>query len=189
MCGVRGRGASAGRFEEGRRGRKRKEGGRRRRRGAWVGVWNTQRPSPKILKLLSKSPTRHTHMRPPYPRPHPSSTRGTTYARRPRVPSGSMPLQLFEFTDLPLQFIISELCHYNFTTLSNTPLLTLFIVFLKKFGPKYPGSSSSSNPLYPSLSMASESPMASRARRALVPCVGASIILGNGMQTHPVMTY
>lgn len=42
---------------------------------------------------------------------------------------GGMPLQLFEFTDLPLQFIVSELCHYNFTTLSNTPLLILSLCF------------------------------------------------------------
>ena len=59
---------------------------------------------------------------------------------------------------MPLQFYNS----FKYTT--TYP----FAVFLKNFGPKYPWSSSS-NPLYPSLSMASESPMASRARRASCP--------------------
>jgi len=43
-----------------------------------------------------------------------------------------MPLQLFKFTDLPLQFVILESCHCNLTTLQNMTLLTPSICF-KKF--------------------------------------------------------
>ena len=42
-----------------------------------------------------------------------------------------MPLQFFEFSDLPLQFVILELCHYNFTSLQNMPLHTPSTCFLK----------------------------------------------------------
>ena len=42
-----------------------------------------------------------------------------------------MPLQLSKFTDLSLQFVILKLCHYNFATLRNTPLLTPSICFWK----------------------------------------------------------
>ena len=44
---------------------------------------------------------------------------------------GSMLLQLSEFTDVPLQFVILESCHYNFTILPNTPLLTPSLCFWK----------------------------------------------------------
>ena len=42
-----------------------------------------------------------------------------------------MPLQFLEFTDLPLQFIILEPYHCNFTTLRNMPLCTSSTCFLK----------------------------------------------------------
>ena len=41
-----------------------------------------------------------------------------------------MPLQLSEFTDLPLLFIILESCHYNFTNLRTIPLHTISLCFL-----------------------------------------------------------
>ena len=42
-----------------------------------------------------------------------------------------MPLQLSEFTDLPLLFIILEPCHYNFKILRNMPLHTPSTCFSK----------------------------------------------------------
>ena len=42
---------------------------------------------------------------------------------------GSMPLQLFEFSDLPLQFVYFEPCHYNFTLLQTIPLGTPSVCF------------------------------------------------------------
>ena len=42
-----------------------------------------------------------------------------------------MSLQFFEFANLPLQFVILEPCHCNFTNLRNTPLRTPSPCFLK----------------------------------------------------------
>ena len=39
-------------------------------------------------------------------------------------------MQFFEFTDLPLLFIILESCHYNFTNLRTIPLHTFSLCFL-----------------------------------------------------------
>ena len=44
---------------------------------------------------------------------------------------GFMPLQLSEFIDLSLQFIILESYNYNFTALRNIPLLALSVCFIK----------------------------------------------------------
>ena len=100
---------------------------------------------------------------------------------------GSIPLQLFEFTDLPLQFIILKLCHCNLTY--------LFGVFHKIYGPKYPWSCSSSNPpsSFPSLhgqtSSAADHPHVHRSSRhhgEQFPFNWDSIALKNGIQRHPV---
>ena len=60
---------------------------------------------------------------------------------------GSMPLQLSEFTDLPLLFIILEPCHYNFKILRNMPLHTPSTCFSKFMDQNTP----SLLPLIPSL--------------------------------------
>jgi len=56
---------------------------------------------------------------------------------------GYVPLQFFKFTDLPLQFVYFKLCHHNFTTLQNVPLLTSLLCFLKFKGQNTLSSSSS----------------------------------------------
>ena len=60
----------------------------------------------------------------------------------------SIPLQLFEFTDLLLQFVIFKSYHYNFTTLRNiTLLITLSTCFLKLMDQNTPAFLSLSSPL------------------------------------------
>ena len=49
-----------------------------------------------------------------------------------------MPLQLLEFTDLPLLFAIPGECHYNFIFVGKYAITYPFDMFLKNFGPKYP---------------------------------------------------
>jgi len=51
---------------------------------------------------------------------------------------GSMTLQFFKFTDLPLQFIYLQPCHYNFTFVENIPLRTPSTCFIRFIGQNAP---------------------------------------------------
>ena len=52
---------------------------------------------------------------------------------------GFMSIQLSEFTDMPLLFVILESCHCNFTNLQNTPLRTPSLYVFKIMEQNTPG--------------------------------------------------